>query len=178
MTFTQACILYPLSAFTSYCKKEKIHRINVPENIVVIKKSVASSRAPPKNARPYSLKSAQLTCRREHGVLIHYRPRLHNGHLFCEAAFRSRRPTAVLAVVPRLWLDLKPTQAAGSQTVADKIWTKGAVRSSFQHEIGALGLFTHQPEAPNFPRCPAVHQPYRRWYHLASRGEWLSDCWA
>lgn len=28
---------------------------------------------------------------------------------------------AVLAVVPWLWLDLKPTQAAGSQTVADKI---------------------------------------------------------
>lgn len=60
---------------------------------------------------------------------------------------------------------------------ADKIWTKGAARSSFLHEIGALGLFTDQPKAPNFPQCPAVHQPYHRWCHLASRGEWLSDCW-
>ena len=101
------CILSLLSLHTVK-KKEKIHRINVPENIVVIKKSVASWRAPPKTARPYSLKSAQLTCRREHGVLIHYCPQHDNGHLFCEAAFRSRRPTAVLSAVPWLWLDLKP----------------------------------------------------------------------
>lgn len=177
MTFTQACILYPLSAFTSYCKKEKIHRINVPENIVVIKRCCELARAAKKRS-PLFTQISTINLQERTRRFNSLPPRLDNGHLFCEAAFRSRRPMAVLAVVPWLWLDLKPTQAAGSQTVADKIWTKGAVRSSFQHEIGALGLFTHQPEAPNFPRCPAVHQPYRRWYHLASRGEWLSDCWA
>lgn len=78
--------LYTVSSLQSlHTVKRKIRRINVLENIVVIK-SVASSRAPPKKRSSSSLKSVQLTCRGEHSVLIHHRPQRHDGHLFSEAA--------------------------------------------------------------------------------------------
>lgn len=88
----------PLSLHTV---KTKIHRLNVPENIVVIKKKKKSVRALVRRQKcpPCSLKSAQLTCRREHGVLIHYRTQHDNGHLFSEAAFRSCRLTGILTLL-------------------------------------------------------------------------------
>lgn len=110
----------PLSLHTV---KRKIHRINVLENIVVIK-SVASSRAPPKKRSSYSLTSAQLTCSGERSVSIHHRPQHDNGHLFSEAAFRSCRLTGIPPLPLRLWLDLKPTQGAGSPTMTIKYGQK------------------------------------------------------
>lgn len=90
--------LYNVSSLLSlHTVKNKIHRITVLENIVVIK-SVVSSCASAKTFH-HSLKSAQLTCRREHGVLIYCHPQLDNGHLFSGTAFQELQTDRVFNVV-------------------------------------------------------------------------------
>lgn len=128
---------------------------------------------------PYSLKSAQLTCRREHGVLIHYRPEHDNGHLFSEAAFRSCRLTGILARLLWLWHRLETN--AGCWLAHNGNNNKNKKHSEIYifslKMVLHVSYSTYHPNAPNLLRRQAVYQPYQRWYHLACQGEWLNDCW-
>lgn len=109
---------------------------------------------------PYSLKSAQLTCRREHGVLIHYRPEHDNGHLFSEAAFRSCRLTGILAGLLWLWHRLETN--AGCWLAHNGNNNKNKKHSEIYifslKMVLHVSYSTYHPNAPNLLRRQALSE--------------------